>query len=144
MTGKRRNAKTPTNPGPVETDPIRAVLAMQSVTERTPLAPGDTVQVDWQGSWWSGEVVEVQQDGRVKIHYSGWESSFDEVVPRSRLCLAARGPKVLSVVLDNGQTMTGTLISSVGEFVVLLRDNDTTKTFINKRRMLYADVAESA
>src|SRR5947209_18994300 len=49
------------------------------------LKVGDAIQVEWYGSWWPAEVVSLRKDGRVKIHYSGWGSSWDEVVPRSRI-----------------------------------------------------------
>lgn len=57
----------------------------QPVTESTFLEPGMAVQVEWEGSWWSGKVLSVASNGDVKIHYVGWEDSWDEYVPRKRL-----------------------------------------------------------
>ena len=58
-----------------------------TVTEKTKLEIGQTVQVQW-GQWrWAGEVLELKQDGSAKIHYTGWSDEWDEVVPRSRLQL---------------------------------------------------------
>ena len=67
------------------------------VTADTVLNTGDKVQVLWKGpltlpdgkstneSWWSGEVLECNEDGTVSIHYTGWRSEWDESVSRDRL-----------------------------------------------------------
>ena len=55
------------------------------VTAKTPLKAGDVLQVEWGGQWWAGKVLNVSAKGDVKIHYLGWASSWDEVVPRSQL-----------------------------------------------------------
>lgn len=60
---------------------------------------GDSVEVAWKGkfrlesldiyqglAWWSAVVVEKGENGaRYKIHYPGWDSRWDEWVPRDRL-----------------------------------------------------------
>ena len=60
---------------------------------------GDKVEVAWKGkfrleamdvyqgtAWWVAEVVDKHSAvGRFKIHYPGWESRWDEWVPRNRL-----------------------------------------------------------
>lgn len=60
---------------------------------------GDKVEVAWRGkfrletqdvyqglAWWVAEIVEKNSDqARYKIRYPGWESRWDEWVPRSRL-----------------------------------------------------------
>lgn len=60
---------------------------------------GDKVEVAWKGkfrletqdvyqglAWWTAEIVDKNADSqRYKIHYPGWESRWDEWVPRSRL-----------------------------------------------------------
>mgnify|MGYP002630988641 CR=1 FL=1 len=67
------------------------------ITDDTKLSVGDIVQVKWEGrlvhpdgkvtneSWWNGEVIDLQEDGTVKIHYSGWRVEWDEAVSRERL-----------------------------------------------------------
>src|SRR5688572_5274584 len=55
------------------------------VSPSTPLRKGTRVLVNWQGSWWRGEVLDVESDDRVRIHYVGWDSSWDETVPRGSL-----------------------------------------------------------
>jgi hypothetical protein len=60
---------------------------------------GDKVEVAWKGkfrletqdvyqglAWWVAEVVEKNKEqGKYKIRYPGWESRWDEWVPRARL-----------------------------------------------------------
>ena len=46
------------------------------------------VEVEWGGSWWAAEVLQV--NGRSSlIHYTGWDSSWDEWVPADRIRPAA-------------------------------------------------------
>lgn len=51
------------------------------------LTAGDRVLVEQGGAWWRGRVKRVAADGNVAIHYVGWEASYDESVPVSRLQL---------------------------------------------------------
>ena len=71
------------SPGPIVSSGI-------SVAAETKLKAHQNVQVEWGGEWWAGEVLMLQPDGRVKIHYVGWDSSWDEDVPRSRLQLPSK------------------------------------------------------
>jgi hypothetical protein len=57
------------------------------VTPEIKLAPGMKVLVQWQNDWWNAEVLGVQPDGEVAIHYTGWDARFDEVVSRERIRL---------------------------------------------------------
>src|SRR2546430_7212749 len=66
------------------------------VYANTPLNPGDPVHIEWQGSWFPGEVVQLEDEGNIKIHYEGWDSSWDEVVPRSRLRIGGPGKNTAS------------------------------------------------
>ncbi len=61
--------------------------AGQSVLEDTSLKPGDRVIAWWNGDWWKAEVIEVHPDGKIKVHYTGWDSQWDEVLERDRLQL---------------------------------------------------------
>jgi hypothetical protein len=38
-----------------------------------------------QGRWWRAEVVGLEPDGKVKIHYPGWDAKWDVVLPRDEL-----------------------------------------------------------
>ena len=42
------------------------------------------VEVEWGGSWWAAEVLRVS-GGSTLIHYTGWDSSWDEWVPPGRI-----------------------------------------------------------
>lgn len=55
------------------------------VTAATPLRRGMRLQGEWAARIYPVEVVELLNNGTVKIHYVGWSDSYDEVVPRSRL-----------------------------------------------------------
>jgi len=55
------------------------------VTSETPLAPGDSIQGHKNGSWRDVTVLELLDDGHVKVHWIGFGVEWDEAVPRSRL-----------------------------------------------------------
>lgn len=46
---------------------------------------GDAVDIEWHGTWYPGSVLEVKQQGRYKIHYDGYDSSWDEIVGPDRI-----------------------------------------------------------
>lgn len=50
---------------------------------------GALVEVEWSGTWYPATVLEVQAAApggpRYKIHYEGWGSAWDEVVPPARI-----------------------------------------------------------
>lgn len=51
----------------------------------TALEVGSRVLSFSQGRWWRAEVVGLEPDGMVKIHFPGWDSKWDVVVPREEL-----------------------------------------------------------
>lgn len=53
----------------------------------TPLVVGQDLQVKWGNTWWAGTIVGLEADGRVRVHYFGWSSSYDELKTRSELQL---------------------------------------------------------
>jgi hypothetical protein len=53
----------------------------------TPLDLGQDLQIKWGGTWWAGSILGFEPDGRVRIHYFGWASSYDELKSRSELQL---------------------------------------------------------
>jgi hypothetical protein len=68
----------PPQPQPIV--PPRGIL-------RGPAAPapaGAKIEVEWGGSWWAAEVLRVN-GGLTLIHYTGWDSSWDEWVPAARI-----------------------------------------------------------
>ena len=70
---------------PPLTHPVPVQATGEPIDSTLPLKPADAVHVEWGNAWWKASVIEALPDGNVKIHYTGWESSWDEVVPRSRL-----------------------------------------------------------
>jgi hypothetical protein len=46
---------------------------------------GDKVQVEWHGSWYRATVIGVVAKDKWKIHYDGYDDSWDEVVGPSRI-----------------------------------------------------------
>lgn len=45
---------------------------------------GDPVQVKWKGSWYPASVIAVK-GGKYKIHYDGYDNSWDEWVGNDRI-----------------------------------------------------------
>ena len=54
------------------------------------LKVGDKPKAKWGNRWWDVEVMSVQDDGKVKIHWVGWSSSWDESRARNTLFRAAK------------------------------------------------------
>ena len=46
---------------------------------------GDPVSVLWKGKWWPASVIEIGRNSRWKIHYDGYDSSWDEWVGTDRI-----------------------------------------------------------
>jgi hypothetical protein len=46
---------------------------------------GDAVSVLWKGTWYPAHVLKVQGGGRYRIHYDGYDNSWDENVGPSRI-----------------------------------------------------------
>ena len=64
-------------------------------------AVGDKVDVKWNSSWWKGEVLSVE-DGKYRVHYTGWSSSWDESVAADRLRPLSSESKVGASVEGTG------------------------------------------
>lgn len=45
----------------------------------------DDVDVEWKGTWYPANVMEVRPQGKYKIHYQGYDNSWDETVGSSRI-----------------------------------------------------------
>jgi hypothetical protein len=54
------------------------------VGPKTPLKVGSRVLSFWGGSWWRAEVIAIKKS-TVRIHYTGWDSSWDTDVRRKSL-----------------------------------------------------------
>lgn len=70
--------------------------------QNTDFKVGDKIEVEWKRSWYKAEILEVK-DGQFKIHYDGFDRSWDEWVKRDRMRLpgqtqnTARGAATNSV-----------------------------------------------
>jgi hypothetical protein len=74
--------------GAVATSPLALADSLPSepeaVADATPYKAGDTVSVQWKGTWYKCSVLEVKDD-KFKIHYEGWGSEWDEWVGTDRM-----------------------------------------------------------
>ncbi|WP_207493273.1 agenet domain-containing protein [Aridibaculum aurantiacum] len=68
---------------------------------------GSSVEIYWSGSWYKGKVNEVK-DGKYKISYDGWSSTWDEWVGTDRL----RAPGSKKEYKPAEQTTAGTNTNS--------------------------------
>ncbi len=57
------------------------------VLDSTPLVGGQSVLIEWGVSYYPGQVVAVNADGTVRVHYSSYDGMWDENVARYRLRL---------------------------------------------------------
>jgi hypothetical protein len=48
-------------------------------------AVGDHVMVDWEGNTYPAYVVEAPSASKFKVHFDGYDTVWDEVVPRDRI-----------------------------------------------------------
>jgi hypothetical protein len=46
---------------------------------------GQTVFVLWGTEWWPGKIIETGPSNRDKVTYEGYDSSWDDIVPTTRL-----------------------------------------------------------
>jgi hypothetical protein len=51
----------------------------------TPLEIGSTVLSYSQGRWWRAEVVGIEEDDMVRIHFPGWDEKWDVTIPKTEL-----------------------------------------------------------
>jgi hypothetical protein len=63
---------------PVEPSGVRVEL-------ETPLEVGSSVLAFSQARWWRAEVTALEGEEQVRIHFAGWDSSWDESVSKDSL-----------------------------------------------------------
>ncbi len=59
----------------------------RTIAPDTPLDVGQDLQIKWGESWWAGTILGFEPDGRIRVHYFGWEDSWNEPKPRAELQL---------------------------------------------------------
>jgi hypothetical protein len=92
---ERRNGASP-SPEPVPASEIdkkyrgpgALAATSRSVTSDTELFVGQILLVLDSRQWYPADILELLDDGRVKIHFRGWGRSWDKVVERTSLQLA--------------------------------------------------------
>src|SRR5690349_192039 len=80
------DAGSTSSPSVVASDP-----ASTTATAPGTYKVGDTVDVEWSGSFYESQILAVQPGPQYKIHYVGWSDSYDEVVGPSRIRARAAG-----------------------------------------------------
>jgi hypothetical protein len=55
------------------------------VTADMKLSPGTPIQAQWGSFFYFAEVVSLEANGNIKVHYQGWSNHFDEALPRNKL-----------------------------------------------------------
>ena len=65
------------SPGPIDSTGKAARAAQLKV--------GQVLQAESEKSWWAAKVIGRLADGRVCVHFLGWEPSWDEIVTVDRL-----------------------------------------------------------
>jgi hypothetical protein len=88
------------------------------VTKSVKLKAGMPLQAEWGNQFFPAEVVDVLDDGTVKIHYVGWPDSSDEIVPRSRLRIEATELAKAQAAQPNASLGLRTWTDASGKFKV--------------------------
>jgi hypothetical protein len=57
-------------------------------------AQGDHVMVDWEGSTYPAYIIEAPGPAKFKVRYDGYDTIWDEVVPKDRIKGLVEGPVV--------------------------------------------------
>ncbi len=77
---------------------------------------GDRVEVQWKGDWYQANVNEVKGN-QYKIHYEGYDSSWDEWVDSSRIRASGIKPN------NSNTSQTATTNSPFNQVLALLRQS---------------------
>jgi hypothetical protein len=91
--GIARNRVKALNAPAVATAPASAptvTAPAAAATAKRAFAAGDTVEVEWKGTWYPASIMELMPQGRYKIHYEGYDNSWDETVAPTRVRAAAK------------------------------------------------------
>ena len=95
--------------------PARSSSAIQVAAQEKVWKPGDRVEVQWKGDWYQASVIEVKGN-QYKIHYDGYDRSWDEWVDNSRIRAAGFRPNK-----SDGTTQPATASSHFSQVLALLR-----------------------
>lgn len=84
--------------------------ASTTVSAPTNWKVGDTVDVEWSGSWYESQILAVLPGPQYKIHYVGWGNNYDETVGPSRMRARAGGsaPSSTAIATTSATTKAAT------------------------------------
>src|SRR5438128_8031011 len=97
--------------------PALTSSAIQVAAQERAWKPGDRVEVQWKGDWYQANVIEVKGN-QYKIHYDGYDSSWDEWVDNSRTRAAGIKPNK-----PDNTHQPATASSSFSQVLALLRQS---------------------
>jgi hypothetical protein len=63
---------------------LLALAALPSACKR-PFGVGDHVLVDWEGQTYPAHIIQTEGPTKFRVHYDGYDSVWDENVPKDRL-----------------------------------------------------------
>src|SRR2546425_12976556 len=95
--------------------PARSSSAIHVPAQERAWKPGDRVEVQWKGDWYQANVIEVKGN-QYKIHYDGYDNSWDEWVDNSRTRAAGIKPNK-----PDNTHQPATASSSFSQVLALLR-----------------------
>jgi hypothetical protein len=95
-------ATTATAPTTAASSPTTATAA----TTATTFNVGDTVDVEWSGTWYESKILAVSAGPKYKIHYAGWSDSYDETVEPSRVRARGSASPATSIAASASATVT--------------------------------------
>ena len=80
-----RSFPLPFNLPPLPAEALPVEPSGIPISLETRLQIGTAVLANWNEIWWRAKVVGLEGSGRVRIHYIGWDSAWDETVSRENL-----------------------------------------------------------
>jgi len=92
---------------PTRVDRAPSVTAKQ-ITHAMQVTAGAIVQAKWGGGYYAAKVLERASDGQMKIHYVGYNSAFDELVPLENLWIEPEELAKHTVISSSGRSIGGT------------------------------------
>ena len=126
--------------GPLYYHGVDRIVFGDPVTRETSLHAGQAVHVRWGNSWWSAEVLAVNADDTVRIHYTSWSSGWDETVTRSRVQLPASRDRSVTIHLERGWSIKGTVLDVTPDGYVVSRAEDHKVCMVNRYSVKYVEI----
>ncbi|NCQ60757.1 MAG: hypothetical protein GW913_08845 [Myxococcales bacterium] len=116
--------------------PPRGVVARAT----TSVTVGQPLRIQWNGGWYDGSITGVLPTGELGVHYSGWDDSYDQVVPRTRVRVMAGGT---ATVEPRGDVATAGTTSSTSRSSSRVRRSASSTTRCRSTPGITSDSRES-